>query len=336
MNTDIMQRLLHYIGANPYPLTYCAIGSATRVTVLSDYIPRMQQILPPFLDLTMPTRVINIDPRFSSSGENDINFLHEYFKSKNIGFTYDNSNGMHRWISENNVIEVIWINQEFDYPSNIKNNVNNNSWFFEGLIESAFSINSKLIVQDYSGNDTSLIFKMLFDQSLNKEEFKNNIIFDFTYGHNHCDVDLERYKPLEDSKGNFINIMLMTVEELMPLLHTHQLIDEHINNHYINKYREIINIIPVDYRRKKKIESEEMGIGLVGYMNKYTIHDSFEKIINILKSELDQILPILRHIGIMNPEKEDLLQELINNHGNYTVNSKPDINWWSTQFYKIL
>jgi len=327
---------MYYVTNNPYPITHCVIGSAARTTVLKDYVPRMQQILPLFLDLTMPTRLIHFDPRFSTSGENQIDFLHEYFKSKDIGFKYDDSEGMHIWRSENNVIEVICMNQNFEYPSNIKNSMNNDSWFFEGLIASALAMNTKLIVQDYTGNDTSVIFKMLFDQSPNKEEFKNNILFDFTYGHNHCDVDLEKYKPITDDNGNFLNIMLMSVDELMPLLHTHPFIDEHINNHYVNKYREIVNIIPVDYRRKKKIESGEMGIGLVGYMNKYTIHDSYEKIIDILKSELDQILPILRHIGIMNPEKEDLLQELINNHGNYTVNSKPDINWWSTQFYRIL
>ena len=73
----------------------------------------------------------------------------------------------------------------------------------------------------------------------------------------------------------------------------------------------------------------------LGYKNLYTIHNSFEEIIEILKMELKPIIDIFRQIGIMNSEKETLLHELLTNHRNYTLTSKPDINWWSTQFYKI-
>jgi len=317
-NKIIKQELLNYVTKNPYPNTHCIIGSAVRNENLDEYIPKIQQILPPFLDLTMPTRLINFDPRFDTQ----FLFLHQYFDSKQIGFIHDDSEGVHIWRSEDNIIEVIIINYEFNYSSD--------EWFLQGLIDSALAINVKLIVQDYTGNDTSDIFKQLFNQSNNKDAFKKNILFDFTYGNNHCDVDLEKYKPIVDSDGNFINIMLMTVDELMPLLHSHPMIDEHIHSYYIKKYREIVNIIPVDYRRKMNNVT-----GFVGFNNLYTINNSFEEIINILKIELEPVIKIFRHVGLMNPEKEILLNELITNYKNYTLTTKPDIYWWSVQFYKI-
>lgn len=330
-----IKNVITYTNQIPYPITHCNIGSVARTTILKDYIPRMQQILPPFLDLTMPTRLINFDPRF----DNQIDFLHEYFRSKNMGFTYStitfsDSNGMHIWKSENNIIEVICISIELNYQSSYNNN-NGDIWFFEKLIESALEINSKLIVQDYSGNDTNMVFKILYNQSLNKDAFKKNILFDFTYGNNHCDVDLEKYKPIYDSDGNFVNVILMSVDELMPLFKTNPIIDEHIYTYYIKMYREIIDVIPVDYRRKMKIESGEKTIGFVGYKNLYTINNSFEEIINILQRELEPIITVFRHLGMMNPEKETLLHNLLTNYKSYTLISKPDINWWSITFCKI-
>jgi hypothetical protein len=331
----MLQNIIKYVNLVSYPNTHCVIGSAARTTVLKDYIPQIQQILPPFLDLTIPTRLIHFDPRFDSQ----IDFLHEYFKSKKMGFTYEiiqfsDSNKMHIWKSKNNIIEVICINREFHYPSRYDSN-NGDILFFQELIKSVLQINSKLIVQDYSGNDTNLIFKKLYNQSSNKDAFKNNILFDFTYGHNHCDVDFEKYNPIVDSNGNFVNILLMNIDELMPILHISPIINEHINTYYIKMYREIVNVIPIDYRRKIKIESGEHTFGIVGYKNLYTIHNSLEEIIEILKKELKPIIDIFRQIGIMNSEKEALLNELLTNYRNYTLKSNPDVDWWSTQFYKI-
>jgi hypothetical protein len=322
--------VINYTNLIPYPITHCIIGSVARTTILKDYIPRIQQILPPFLDLTLPTRLINFDPRF----DRQIDFLHEYFRSKNMGFTYDYSNGMHIWKSENNIIEVICINAEFHYKSSYSTN-NSDTWFFEKLIESALEFNSKLIVQDYSGNDTNMIFKILYNQSPNKDAFKKNILFDFTYGNNHCDIDLEQCKPIYDLAGNFVNVMLMSVDDLMPLFKTNPIIDEHIYTYYIKMYREIIDVIPVDYRRKMKIESGEDTIEIVGYKNLYTINNSFEEIIDILQTELEPIITVFRNLEMMNPEKETLLHNLLTNYKSYTLISKPDINTWSTQFYKI-
>lgn len=331
LSTIVKEELLDYVVNNPYPNTHCIIGSYARFQILNNYVPRMQQILPPFVDLTIPTRLINFDPLF----DDQIEFIHTYFDSKNIGFKYDDSDGMHIWRSDDYIIEVIIISHHFTYSHGHQDTSDNDDWFLKGLIDSALSINSKLIVQDYSGSDTSIVFKMMYEQCQNKTAFKNNILFDFTYGNNHCDVDLEKYKPIINSSGNFVNIMLMSVDELMPLFKTNPIIDEHILNYYINNYREIINIIPADYRRKMKIESGANAIGFVGYKKLYTISTSFDEIINILRMELVPIINILRHNGIMNSEKEEILNNLLTNHKNYTLTSRPDINEWSASFIKI-
>lgn len=335
MDTVILKEVLNYHHMNPYPNTHCVIGSAARTTNLTKYLPQMQQILPPFLDLSTQTRLIHIDPNF----ENQIEFLHEYFNSKNIGFTYDDSEGMHIWRSTDNVIEIIIICISFYYSTSSQTLFNetspNSEWFFEGLINTALLTNSKLIVQDYSGHDTHFIFKKLYESSPNKQAYRNNILFDFSYGHNNCDLDLIKYHPLYD-QGNFINIMLMSVDELMVHLHNHPFIDEHINNYYVIAYRSIIDIIPVDYRRKMKIEAGDQSLGLICYKNLYDINTSYDEIISIFCRELEPIITVFRKIGYMNSEKEVLLKELLSGYRNYTLVTKPDIYHWSNQFIKII
>lgn len=336
MDKFVKTEILEYIKRNPYPNTELVIGGAVRVTELKDYVLQIQQVMRPTLDLTKPTRIVNFDPGFDSPARSQISFLHEFFKSKDIGFTYDDSEGMHVWRSKDNIIEVIIVNIEFNYSGAHGSNENNSDWFFQGLIDSSLQNNSKLIVQDYSGRNTRTVFKMFFEMSPNKQEFKNNILFDFSYGNNHCDIDLLKYQPIFDPSGNFVNIMLMSVEELLPLLHTHPFIDEHIHSHYISEYRNIIDVIPVDYRRKMKIEAGDNIFGLVGYKNLYTIDTSFDEIINILRRELMPVLTAFREIGIMNPGKDAFIEDLLSNYRNYTLTSNPNVDHWSNQFIKII
>lgn len=57
--------------------------------------------------------------------------------------------------------------------------------------------------------------------------------------------------------------------------------------------------------------------------------------IQILKEELEPIIKDYRELGIMNDEKEALLNELLTNYNNYTLTSSPSIYDWSTRFMKI-
>lgn len=326
MNSYITTELATLLRRNPYPLTEIGIGSCARTSSLDTYTPDMQQILRPTLDLTMPTRLVHFDPLF----DNQINFLQMYFKSKNIGFTYDDSDGIHIWRSEDNIIEVIIIPSNFYYTCPYKQGSQDDK-FLEELCEISLKTNNKLIVQDYSGGDTCTIFKILYNKSPDKQRFRNNILFDISYGQNQCHINLTKYKPIMTPNDDFVNIMLMTVDELMPLIHTNQIIDDHIHNYYKKEYGMIVNVIPIDYRRKM-LNDTGKTFQLDCYKNLYTMESSYDEIIAVLQKELYPVISMLKHIGLMDNEKEGLLNELLTNYRNYTLTSKPDIYWWSTQF----
>jgi hypothetical protein len=334
LNTLIMNELIQYCKLNPRNLTHIGIGTAPRTNKLDDFISRIDQIMPVFVDLDLfqTVRIIHFDSRFNDY----IDFLHEYFDSKDIPFKYDDSEGMHIWRSHDNTIEVI-INSFNFYHSNhnYMNFPDNYDWFLEKLIKYSLDNNNKMIVQEYTGGDTSHIFKILYDKSTNKSNFKKHILFDVSYGNNHCDIDMNKYKPIYTKDGDFINIMLMNINELRDNIDYHPMIREHVEKYYIGLYREIINTIPVDFRRKMLTEAGRNPVSLMSYKNMYTIESSYEQIIEVLKQELIPIIQILKEIKFMTSEKEDLIKELLSNYKNYTLDSKPDIYKWSEGFSQI-
>jgi hypothetical protein len=56
---------------------------------------------------------------------------------------------------------------------------------------------------------------------------------------------------------------------------------------------------------------------------------------NVLRNELTIIVNILNEIKFMTPEKEAIIQNLLINYKNYTLDSKPNIYDWSIGFNKI-
>jgi hypothetical protein len=195
---------------------------------------------------------------------------------------------------------------------------------------------AKMFLQDFSGSDSSNIFKHLYNEFVDRNRFKQRILFDISYGNNHCDIDLLKYEPIYDSNNNIINIMLRNIDELRPHLDYHPIIKEHIHKFYTNLYRKITDIIPVDIRRKMLVEIKNETQRLVCYNNLYSIESSYDDIINVLRNELTKIINILKEIKFLTLEKEAIIQDLLNNYKNYTFESKPSIYDWSTRFNKIL
>jgi hypothetical protein len=331
-----LKEISDYSCVNLRDIIYVGIGTNPRVHKLDDFTPRIDQILPKFLNLTSPEynyddktyRIIHFDKLI----ENNIIFLHEYFNSKN--YEYDssmNNNNIHIWRSSDHKVEVMINCYNFYYDKY--------KIFLEDLIEMTFknpNKNSKMFLQDFSGNDSSNIFKQLYTESVDKILFKNRILFDVSYGENHCDIDLLKYEPIYDKNNNIINIMLMDINELRPYLNYHELINENILKYYSNQYRKITDIIPVDIRRKMLVEEKNQQHNLVSYKNLYTINSSYEDIVNVLSNEIMNIILILREIKFMTPEKEAIIHELLTNYKNYTFESKPSIYDWSIGFNKIL
>lgn len=324
-----LKEISNYSRANLMDTICVGIGTNPRINKLEQFIPRIDQVIMRFLtNLDGTLRIIHFDQLF----QNSIMFLHEYFHSKN--FDYDHSmeeNNMHIWRSSDHKIEVIINTFNFNY--------NEYKPFLYDLVEMTLKNpvkSAKMFLQDFSGGTSEPIFRQLYTEFVDRERFKQRILFDISYGDNHCDIDLLKYEPIFDQHNNIINIMLMDIDELRPYLDYHPLIKDHIHKFYTNQYRQITDIIPVDIRRKMLVELKNENHSLVCYKNLYTIESSYDDIINILRNELTIIFNILSEIKFITPEKEAIIQDLLTNYKNYTFDSKPSIYDWSTRFNSIL
>jgi hypothetical protein len=346
MDSIIFYFLISYFQANPRDLTYFGIGTYPRVQLLEQFTPEVDQLIPVFLKdqikkSTDTIRILLIDPQFDKC----MDFLHQYFLSTSYDLDYDDSDGFHRWISSDQRIEIFVINMymrntgsigTYGIPHEI---INIHDTFLKDITNIILQNNSKLIVQDYTGADTREIFRNLYNISNNKELFKKKILFDITYGENHCHIDLTTEKPIFDPRGDFINIILLNIDELRPLFDYHPKIKKYITDFYIAEYRKIVTIIPVDIRRKILIESGEKIAFCEGTKKyQYTLNTSYDTLIRILQSELDCIIPVLIEVNIIDERKRDYIYgELLTNYKNYTLTSKPrDIYFWSAEFCSLL
>jgi hypothetical protein len=346
MESVIFSLLIPYFQVNPRDLTYFGIGTFPRVQSLDKFIPELDQLIPVFLKdqierSTDTIRILLIDPQFDRC----MDFLHHYFSSTTYDFDYDDSEGFNRWISGNHRIEIIVINMHmrntngFGHHGQPPEIVNVHDTFLRDFTNLTLQNNSKLIVQDYTGADTRDIFKNIYNMTNNKELFKKKILFDITYGENHCHIDLTKEKPIYDPHGDFINIILLNIDELRPLFDYHPKIKAFVKAYYITEYRKIVTVIPVDIRRKVLIESGETIAFCEGATKyHYTLDSPYETLIEILRSELDRIIPVLMEINIIDAEKRDYIYgELLINYRNYTLTSKPrDIYFWGAEFCSLL
>lgn len=348
MESIIFSLLIPYFQVNPRDLTYFGIGTFPRVQSLDQFTSEVDQLIPVFLKeyikkSTDTIRILLIDPQFDRC----MDFLHQYFSSTSYDLDYDDSEGFNRWISGNHQIEIIVINMHMRYTNRIgmghdslpSEVINIHDTFLKDFINLTLQNNSKLIVQDYTGADTKDIFKNLYNMSNNKELFKKKILFDITYGENHCHINLITEKPIFDTSNDFINIILLSIDELRPLFDYHPKIKKYITAFYIAEYRNIVTIIPVDIRRKILIESGEKIAFCEGTKKyQYTLDTSYEILIRILQSELDRIIPVLIEVNIIDVRKRDYIYgELLTNYRNYTLTSKPkDIYFWCAEFCALL
>jgi hypothetical protein len=130
----------------------------------------------------------------------------------------------------------------------------------------------------------------------------------------------------------------MNIDELRPLFGYHPKIKAYVTTFYVSEYRKIVTVIPLDIRRKILNESGENIVICSGNKYNYTLDSSYESIIDILRSNLDRIIPILIEINVINSDKRDYIYgELLANYRNYTLTSKPkDIYFWCNEFISLL
>jgi hypothetical protein len=324
----VLSNVLEYSEANPREYTYIGIGSAPYLP-LDKLDEKTDQILPKFLieyiqstDETI--RVIHIDPEFNRHLEK----MKDYFKvgkwSEKImmDFEYDNSDEMHIWRTNDHRIEVIIIQEAVHHPN--KWSKEDNEWFFQKYVNLTLKYNHKLVVQEYTGHELNDLRKKLYEECLNKEAFKKKILIDITYGNDcHCGTNLSKYKPFYDEYLDFYNMTLLTKQEMVNIIGKNQEIDEIIKVFFIKKFRNLVNYIHVDYRRKTK--GDTIMYGHDGYNNQ----SSPDEIMHILQQELNQIFSVFEMLNLMSSEKKNLIQNLFEKYKEY------DMYQWNQQILSI-
>ena len=296
----ILHELLDYAHKNPYDYTYIGIGTSPSTTPLNI---KNDQLIPVFVediirDTFKSIRIMHFDPKFDIT----IEYLNVYFDEK--GYVYNNGYGMHVWKSKDNRIEIIINSIE----------IHNNDAFLETMANYTTSNKKKLVVQEFTGGELAELHKKFYSYTYDKVSYKKNVLFDITYGMNcGCGTDLSLYKPFYDEEGNFYNILLYTPAELITVLGKIPKIDEYIRNYYIRHYRNVIEEIHPDYRRRVQ------GLPLKGYQNKYSLDAPIETIISVFRSEIYKIIDIFKILGMVSKEKETKLEHLFIHYLDYDM-----------------
>jgi hypothetical protein len=327
--TFILENVHEYSSVNPRDLTHIAIGSSPRYGDMTKFIPEIDQLLPQFMlkeikTTTKTIRIIHID-EFT---ERSLPFLHEYFASfsaKNLNFTHDNSEGMNIWTTDDQRIEIIFLFIQLNHGLRVHSNpdAQNDSWFIEKMIETTLDNKNQLIVQEYTGHELTDLFKMLYRANGRKELFKNNILFDVTYG-NDCScmtnmtIHFPRYKP----DGTFYNFLLYNDKEMHEFVGIDDKINDILKVYFLKKYNHDLDFYHVNYRRK-----------MIGTSSMYNFpnYDSLsaDEIMKMLIEKLKPSITIFELLGFIDHGKSVEINDLFNDYKNY------DMYEWRTSMMNI-
>jgi hypothetical protein len=260
--------------------------------------------------MSLPVRILHIDPAFGYQPEK-IEFLKAYFESISLEMAYDPERKM--WSNER--VTIILSSMSFNHTDKYMSAENSDDWFLEELAAHVIQTNSKLLVQEFTGRDLDVVFKTTFNKSPSQKKFKNNILFDITYGSNSsCSTDMSKYKPFYDNKGNFCNLLLCTPDELKRYIGTDPRADAYVKQYFTKQYDTILNNYHVDYRRRTRGET-------ILFKNElYNDTSSPELIMELLETELCLLIPVFRDLGVTNREKELRLFKLFEAYKSYKGN----------------
>jgi hypothetical protein len=285
--------------------TYIGIGSAPHVTTLEEYTAKQNQLLPFFVREMYEThenspgwtlRVLHFDPYFSQK----LPFLQAYFEQE--GLVFHQHQGAYYWIGDS--IEVVLIPEKIERGRNDK--------CIEDMVNECVKTQTQLVVQSFTGEETYSWFRSLFHKTTNRYSFKENILFDVSYGSDvGCSTDMSVYRPIMGYQGKFINLLLYTNPEVLNALELYPentKIAERARRIYYAEFRNIMNTKHVDYRR--------MVQGLDGVIGNYS---SAEEIMEEIRTDLDILAPILMKLGLLQSKDNLELQVLLNNYKQYDM-----------------
>ena len=303
-----MNEVVDYCNTNPCDYTYLGIGSKNRYDDIEKLTPDLDQILPPFLDkVKTRIRCIHVDPRFSE----DNGFLKAYFALKKFKQYYGS------WVSHDNRIEVIIVSEYFE-----------NSDILRQLMVQAVEHKTRLVVQKYTGEQMLNVFKSLystFDIS-HQAYIRNNVLFDITYGADcGCMTLMTQHEPLMDNRGCFYNFTLYDETQIIGSIGLHPKMDELIKRYVTAKLSQVLNEDHVNYRKATRSEA------LMFPSTEYSVGATPEMIMDVLLHKVKVILGILKRLGSLTSEKQDLFNKYSQNYKTMDM-----YTWYSdmTKLYK--
>jgi hypothetical protein len=294
---------------------YVGIGSCPHAKTLTEYTDSWNQILPVFVRdiLTLrnqPIRILHFDPAFGYHKDR-VDFVKEYFDSTTLSLVHDTTTNT--W--SNDRISIILSDKAFSHTDEHTPSERSDDWFLEELATHCISVNSKLVVQEFTGGDLDIVLKTAFRKSPFQKKFKNTILFDITYGTaSSCSTDLTKYKPFYDARGNFYNLLLYTADELKRYIGVDARVDMYIKTYFTKQYQALLNNYHVDYRRRTR------GEACLFKNELYTDTSEPEYIMELLEAELFTLIPVFQQLKVVTLEKLSVLSNLFENYKSYKGN----------------
>jgi hypothetical protein len=331
----LLAPIYEYSVANPREYNYIGIGSGPRHINISQFTPNIDQILPKFLinEINDPSkkdrtfRIVHIDTAFGKC----ISFLHEYFSSRStelgINFQYDDSEEICIWRSEDHRIEIMFV-FTFIYHGNDQkymtvNNLNDDTWFLEKMVETVLHNKNKLFIQEFSGHSFDNTRQMIYHKYLTsgtKDFFLDNILM---HDECHCGSNIANYTPLIKDNGSFYNFQLYNYNEMKCLVGSDPKINDVLKNYFLAEYKNNLSKHHINYTRKFN------GHDLMYNNVEYNESSSSDEIMKVLIQKLNDTIEVLNKFGFVTPEKTQKINEFFTNYKNY------DVHKWRIDMGKI-
>ena len=277
-------------------LTYVGVGSA--IHDLPGLDNKSDQILPLFIKemLSSGTRVsaIHFDPMFN------IDVMKEYFNRypdaelSHLGFAW-------HWKVKSAEIYILPYAFEHKGPDSDVD-------FLEALIHRVLnSRKGQLVFQQYTGYDPVATFKALYASSRIPSDFKDRVLFDVSYGADTgCCTDLTRWRPIYTPHGGFMNFLLYDMDEMTSIIGFRPDVDKLIFDYFKKDFIKTVNDNHVNYRRRCKEDTCLFTAGMP-----YGELADPEVIMQYLKTEIYRYVEIFKRLGMLTPENEVKLAELM-------------------------
>ena len=272
--------------------TYIGVGTDYNVS-LDLLTAESDQIVPQFVKKEIlkgrSVRIIHFDPLLTKER------LQHYFDTKGMNMVYCGCiDDFHEWRGD---LECSAVFDNFSHSRHF-------DWLTQ-MCKEVCNHGNKLVFQEFTGHEMYTLCRSVYDAIDTKERFRQCILFDVSYGEQPgCFTDMSKYAPICDEQG-FLNFTLMANDEIKGYIGYSNEADRLIQNFFLKQYKNDLNEIHVDYRRR--LRGEEA----------FERNEAPDEIMRILQNRLCSYLDILRIYGLVNDEEK--LAHLLNYYIEYDV-----------------